>query len=982
MRRLFVRFVRVAVLVWSVCGVASLAHAADWFVAPAGAGGFHDGDGSRQRPFSDLWRALAVAAPGDVIRIAEGTYYGRHDRSAWVIDRPRLTIAGGYDATFASRDPWTRPTVLAFYRDFEGTNENSLLVGRENHAGVIIDGIVIDGAGRNRYNPKPPHELRGSMTLAGPLAVFASPDVVIRNSVFLNSSTGGVELRGEGSRFENNIVANHQGQPMLNLPQAGGPAIRRPIVVRQNTFAFAHDESDPPLGKGGEKGVAIRVASAAQIERNVFVACGNAALNVYARPADVSIDENVFSLSPRAHVAARLDGREYVLGARNLEELEDLGFKSTKQNRTLDVELTGLPVEWIDGVSRQIFLSYATPPKEGLLALRARYKLGEPAPAAGDDRGPASPLLAPAAAAGLRVNGESGARPMSTSADFGSAAPAAAAPQAQYTRIAWADLIGGDPSLDGRPVEVVVAMGQERNGFLRAGISADTHIGFDVYGTGVLEQINMYAPRHGPVHRQFQESAKSANAREAEDWYLLRGIARATGRRPALTIEAHAIVSADAPQKPVPARPAGREWFVRAGATGGDGSRESPFRDPFQALDKAGPGDTIRVAGGEYFGRLRSGNWKVPVRHLTLVGGYSTDFSTRDPWTNATRLGLPSDADRQARAAHTGRFLECADICEGLVVDGFVIDAATLNTYFDEAAGGGLDVRGTPISTMVEVRGADIVIRNSVFANASGVGVSIGSISGTFENNVVVGTSGTGVRISAMGPGPWLIRRNTFLFTVEPTKRAGTGGTGSGAHLVLTGRAAARIEENVFGFADGCAIRATTPGAKLSIDRNAFAVNLYCHLTDSNYVWLFDAVWDRRLADAGLASSRGNQRTLPGGMSFDVAYVDRVLPRLFELNSRYTRDDWVAIASGVGSSRTPPAAADKPAEPPKPEKPREPTLEDLMRELESFKKDTAKPAAGPPKGPPYAPAYSWQSALRLVAASESAPAGARRVTSK
>ncbi|RKG92805.1 hypothetical protein D7V88_04920 [Corallococcus terminator] len=36
-----------------------------------------------------------------------------------------------------------------------------------------------------------------------------------------------------------------------------------------------------------------------------------------------------------------------------------------------------------------------------------------------------------------------------------------------------------------------------------------------------------------------------------------------------------------------------RDWFVRAGAVGGDGSREKPFRDPFQAITEA-----IRVTGG------------------------------------------------------------------------------------------------------------------------------------------------------------------------------------------------------------------------------------------------------------------------------------------------------------------------------------------------------------------------------------------------
>ena len=54
----------------------------DWFVAE----GSVSGDGSRERPFHDLWLALRSAGPGDVIHIAAGTYYGRYDRSSWEID--------------------------------------------------------------------------------------------------------------------------------------------------------------------------------------------------------------------------------------------------------------------------------------------------------------------------------------------------------------------------------------------------------------------------------------------------------------------------------------------------------------------------------------------------------------------------------------------------------------------------------------------------------------------------------------------------------------------------------------------------------------------------------------------------------------------------------------------------------------------------------------------------------------------------------
>src|SRR6476660_4771751 len=82
----------------------------------------------------------------------------------------------------------------------------------------------------------------------------------------------------------------------------------------------------------------------------------------------------------------------------------------------------------------------------------------------------------------------------------------------------------------------------------------------------------------------------------------------------------------------------GRDWFVRAGSTGGDGSKEKPFKDPSQALDEVEPGDFIHVTKGVYHGKLESGNWVISTPNLTWLGGYNDDFTKRDPWHNPTEL--------------------------------------------------------------------------------------------------------------------------------------------------------------------------------------------------------------------------------------------------------------------------------------------------------------------------------------------------------
>src|ERR1035437_8255585 len=80
-----------------------------------------------------------------------------------------------------------------------------------------------------------------------------------------------------------------------------------------------------------------------------------------------------------------------------------------------------------------------------------------------------------------------------------------------------------------------------------------------------------------------------------------------------------------------------RDWFVRGGSTG-VGSKESPFGDPFEALGKCEANDVIHVAEGRYTGKLGSGEWVIPFEGVQLVGGYSKDWSARDPWKYQTQL--------------------------------------------------------------------------------------------------------------------------------------------------------------------------------------------------------------------------------------------------------------------------------------------------------------------------------------------------------
>ena len=206
----------------------------DWFVAATAAsegtaGGL--GDGTREKPFRDPWLALRAAGPGDVIHIAAGTYWGRYDRSSWIVDCPDLTLLGGYSRDFSTRTPWQTPSVFAAYPGYEGPRENNLISGHNDHSGLVLDGLYFDAGARNTYGEGAAAGIAGYSAMDGPIASFNASRVTIRNCVFANSAQGAVDLSGEGSRFENNLIVNTAGIGML-LPalSAAAPIVKQPKV--------------------------------------------------------------------------------------------------------------------------------------------------------------------------------------------------------------------------------------------------------------------------------------------------------------------------------------------------------------------------------------------------------------------------------------------------------------------------------------------------------------------------------------------------------------------------------------------------------------------------------------------------------------------------------------------------------------------------------------------------------------------------------
>ena len=469
----------------------------DFFVAA----GATAGDCTRARPSHDPWLALRQAAPGDRIHIAAGTYTGRGERSSWVVDTPDLTVLGGYSPDFATRSPWRTPTVFAARADLRVPHEPNMIQGIGDHDGLVLDGLFFDAAGRSEYDEQ--GGLVRSSYGDGAIVGVRGERITLRNCVFANGSTGAVELGGNNGVFENNLVVNCLGLSLLSVRDSDPEA---PSTVSRNTFAFAHDDSDPPKGSGADRASGVRVNSAATIADNVFVGCGNAAIACFRDVGQVAVDRNLFFATLRDIVRSRVSSAEAEVTEEYVGELEDVGLRSAAGNTVGDAQLTGLPTAWLDAYTVDIAATYERPPLAALNALRKACGLGDlPSTSDSDAQRPVMRRLAPAEVLAIAVGAAQGSHP----ADLPDPGPyAERKPDPVYQTIDWARLYQADPALTGTSVQVRAGVGFDQNLQIIPEL-AETHIGVAVYEPGT-DNTPWWAlaPRYGMVHHQTEDAVR------------------------------------------------------------------------------------------------------------------------------------------------------------------------------------------------------------------------------------------------------------------------------------------------------------------------------------------------------------------------------------------------------------------------------------------------------------------------------------------
>ncbi len=261
---------------------------------------------------------------------------------------------------------------------------------------------------------------------------------------------------------------------------------------------------------------------------------------------------------------------------------------------------------------------------------------------------------------------------------------------------------------------------------------------------------------------------------------------------------------------------------------------KKPAKDLGNIIKKLNPGDTVHIAVGIYMGKGSNGCdvIKVPV---SIIGGYSQDFSARDPWgkfktvfagdnrTKNYKVGSRLMIDLKKYEYHKGGGKDMP----GIVIDGIIIDQGPQSRYKDDAktllvrkASPKTGENPTPDRGALKIiagrtknrSGAwGITVKNCVIMNSAPTQGAM-SISGyrnskvTIHNNLVINNTGTGIYAGSKWSGSdeksapvFTITSNTVLFT-EKYDAFAQGFSGNSFKNDAT--VIAELSNNVLAFAD------------------------------------------------------------------------------------------------------------------------------------------------------------------------------------
>jgi hypothetical protein len=241
-----------------------------------------------------------------------------------------------------------------------------------------------------------------------------------------------------------------------------------------------------------------------------------------------------------------------------------------------------------------------------------------------------------------------------------------------------------------------------------------------------------------------------------------------------------------------------------AGSRTANGSKESPYKDLQAAIDAAPEGALVRIAAGNYMGKMDQGFIEVK-KYISLEGGWNTDFTERNPVKHLTTIRPTEEVAKAGTAGSHGLMdVVVKGNRRGVVsIDGIFFEMGQYNRYcqpvYDNLVASapagcetgriiavGESPEGVPTTGGVSgsrqalfgsLEGR-LVVRNCVFANAMHYGIQMENIAGHWEiaNNLFVACRMSACEVRGNGIAPETettldFHHNTVAFTWTRDKR-------------------------------------------------------------------------------------------------------------------------------------------------------------------------------------------------------------------
>ena len=262
----------------------------------------------------------------------------------------------------------------------------------------------------------------------------------------------------------------------------------------------------------------------------------------------------------------------------------------------------------------------------------------------------------------------------------------------------------------------------------------------------------------------------------------------------------------------------GQDYYISPAGRGRKATKDAPAKDLAVILKKLKDGDVVHIAAGKYISKLGRGS-DVINKSVSIIGGYSPDFSTRDPWGKYKTIF--TGTNDYNRGLTTSRLRINGNPNAPVLIDGIIVDNGPRNRYKTEKhqlilrkanpSKGENPTPETPgIKVLMSGEGTSVTIQNCIVMNTAptqgAIDVQIGKNSkAIIRNNLIVNNTGESIMAKTNWHGDtpenfasYVIENNTILFNWKHDAIASYGGNS----LMMDTRVKLIAKNNIFGFGD------------------------------------------------------------------------------------------------------------------------------------------------------------------------------------